>query len=162
MSFLALGFKLPLTLRRAIVAIVFGIAGFFVALSGLSDAGSKYNNFLLVISYWIGPWPGVFFTDQFLRRRKRVAGFLFDRKHNPLGGVAAMAISIGLSIWLFANQTDYLGVVPKHHPAFGDLTFEVGFVLAALLYALFFRLQGEGRREESLEIPGEAAPAEVG
>jgi len=159
MSFLALGIKLPLTLRRAIVAIVFGVAGFFVALSGLSDAGTKYNNFLLVIAYWIGPWLGVFFADQFLRRGKQVDGLLFDRKHNPWAGVAAMAISMGLSIWLFANQTDYLGVVPTHHPAFGDLTFEVGFVLAALLYALFFRLQGASKIEERLVIPGETAPA---
>jgi NCS1 family nucleobase:cation symporter-1 len=155
MSFLALGIKLPLTLRRAIVAIVFGIAGFFVALSGLSDAGTKYNNFLLVIAYWIGPWLGVFFTDQFLRRGKRVDGFLFDRKHNPWAGFVAMAVSIGLSIWLFANQTDYVGVVPKHWAAAGDLTFEVGFVLAAGLYALFFLLQRDSGREEALVIPGE-------
>jgi nucleobase:cation symporter-1, NCS1 family len=161
MSFLALGIKLPLTLRRAIVAIVFGIAGFFVALSGLSDAGTKYNNFLLVIAYWIGPWLGVYFADQFLRRGKRVDGLLFDRRHNPWAGVAAMAISMGLSIWLFANQTDYLGIVPSHHPAFGDLTFEVGFVLAALLYALFFKLQGAGKVEERLVIPGETMPAEA-
>jgi nucleobase:cation symporter-1, NCS1 family len=158
MSFLALGFKLPLSLRRAIVAIVFGVAGFFVALSGLSDAGTKYNNFLLVIAYWIGPWLGVFFADQFLRRGKNVAGFLFDRRHNPWAGVAAMAISMGVSIWLFANQTDYVGVLPKHHPAFGDLTFEVGFVLAAVLYAVFFRLQRTRTTEESLYIPGEADP----
>ncbi|HTX81868.1 MAG TPA: cytosine permease [Streptosporangiaceae bacterium] len=161
MSFLALGIKLPLTLRRAIVAIVFGIAGFFVALSGLSDAGTKYNNFLLVIAYWIGPWLGVYFADQFLRHGKRVDGLLFDRKHNPWAGVAAMAISMALSIWLFANQTDYLGVLPKHHPAFGDLTFEVGFVLAALLYALFFKLQGASKVEERLVIPGETVPAEA-
>jgi NCS1 nucleoside transporter family len=161
MSFLALGIKLPLTLRRAIVAIVFGIAGFFVALSGLSDAGTKYNNFLLVIAYWIGPWLGVVFADQFLRRGKRVDGLLFDRRHNPWAGVAAMAISMALSIWLFANQTDYLGVVPAHHPAFGDLTFEAGFVLAALLYALFFRLQRASRIEERLVIPGETVPAEA-
>jgi NCS1 nucleoside transporter family len=161
MSFLALGIKLPLTLRRAIVAIVFGIAGFFVALSGLSDAGTKYNNFLLVIAYWIGPWLGVVFADQFLRRGKRVDGLLFDRRHNPWAGVAAMAISMAVSIWLFANQTDYLGVVPKHHPAFGDLTFETGFVLAAVLYAVFFRLQRAGPVEERLVIPGETAPAEA-
>jgi len=162
MSFLALGFKLPLSLRRAIVAIVFGVAGFFVALSGLSDAGTKYNNFLLVIAYWIGPWLGVFFADQFLRRGKNVAGFLFDRRYNPWAGVAAMAISMGVSIWLFANQTDYVGVLPKHHPAFGDLTFEVGFVLAALLYAVFFRLQRTRTTEESLYIPGEADPVTAG
>ena len=98
MSFLALGIRMPLSLRRAIVAIVFGVAGFFVALSGLHNAGTKYEDFLLIISYWIGPWLGVFFADQWLRRGKRVDGFLFDRKHNPWGGFAAMAIAIAVSI----------------------------------------------------------------
>ena len=158
MSFLALGVKLPLSLRRAIVALVFGVAGFFLALSGLSDAGTKYNNFLLVIAYWIGPWLGVFFADQWLRRGKQVDGLLFDRRHNPWAGAVAMALSAALSIYLFANQTGspgYVGVVPKHIASFGDLTFEVGFVLAAVLYAIFFRLQGEDRVQEALEIPGE-------
>ena len=157
MSFLALGIRLPLSLRRAIVALVFGVVGFFVALSGLHDAGTKYTNFLLVISYWIGPWLGVFFADQLLRRGKHVAGLLFDRKHNPWAGFAAMLIAGAVSIYLFANQTEYTGVIPKHHPNFGDLTFEVGVVLAALLYALFFKLQGEGRVEEELHIPGDPA-----
>ena len=164
MSFLALGVKLPLTLRRAIVAVVFGVVGFFLALSGLSDAGVKYNNFLLVIAYWIGPWLGVFFADQWLRRGKQVDGLLFDRKHNPWAGAVAMAVSAALSIYLFANQTGspgYVGVVPRHVAAFGDLTFEVGFVLAALLYALFFRLQGQSSVQEALEIPGETAAAEA-
>jgi NCS1 nucleoside transporter family len=153
MSFLALGVRLPLTLRRAIVALVFGVAGFFLALSGLHDAGAKYNNFLLVIAYWIGPWLGVFLTDQYLRRGKRVDGLLFDRKHRPWAGVAAMAIATAVSIYFFANQTEYVGVVPKHFAGFGDIAFEVGFVLAALLYALFFKLQGEDRVEEVLHIP---------
>jgi NCS1 family nucleobase:cation symporter-1 len=160
MSFLALGVKLPLTLRRAIVALVFGVAGFFLALHGLSDAGVKYNNFLLVIAYWIGPWLGVFFADQWLRRGKRVDGLLFDRRHNPWAGAVAMAVSAALSIYLFANQTGspgYVGVVPKHVAAFGDLTFEVGFVLAAVLYWIFFKIQGQDRVEEALEIPGETA-----
>jgi NCS1 nucleoside transporter family len=159
MSFLALGVKLPLHLRRAIVAIVFGVAGFFLALSGLHDAGQKYNDFLLIIAYWIGPWLGVFFTDQYLRRGKRVDGFLFDRRHNPWAGFAAMAIATAASIYFFANQVKYIGLVPKHVASFGDIAFEVGFVLAALLYALFFKLQGEGRREEALHIPDEPVPA---
>jgi NCS1 family nucleobase:cation symporter-1 len=155
MSFLALGIKLPLALRRAIVSLVFGVVGFFLALSGLHDAGTKYNNFLLVIAYWIGPWLGVFFADQLLRRGKRVDGFLFDRKHNPWAGFAAMAIAGVVSIYFFANQTEYHGLVPRHNASFGDITFEVGFVLAALLYAAFFRLQRDSTREEALVIPGE-------
>ncbi len=162
MSFLALGIRLPLALRRAIVAFVFGVAGFILAWSGLSDAGTKYNNFLLVIAYWIGPWLGVFFADQFLRRGKEVSGFLFDRKHNPWAGFAAMLIAGAVSIVFFANQEDYKGVVPKYvSDKFGDIAFEVGFILAALLYAAFFKLQGGSDRQETLEIPQEpvAVPA---
>ena len=59
LSFTALGIKLPLALRRAIVAVVFGVIGFIVALTGLHDAGTKYENFLLVIAYWIAPWLAV-------------------------------------------------------------------------------------------------------
>jgi hypothetical protein len=40
----------------------------------------------------------------------------------------------------------------------GDLTFEVGFVLAVLLYALFFKIQGGSKAEETLYVPGEAEP----
>ncbi|HEX4787597.1 MAG TPA: cytosine permease [Actinospica sp.] len=139
MSFMALGIKIPLTARRALVAAVFGVAGFFLAWSGLSDAGGKYNNFLLVIAYWIGPWLGVFFTDQFLRRGQDVDGLLFSRTHRPIAGVLAMAAAMAVSILLFSNQTDFVGYLAKRHPALGDLTFEVGFVLAGLFYLLLFR-----------------------
>ncbi len=159
MSFLALGIKIPLGLRRAIVAIVFGVAGFFVAWSGLKDAGEKYTNFLLIIAYWIGPWLGVYFTDQFLRRGKQVGGFLFDRRHNPWAGFVAMAVAGAVSIYFFADQYPmYVASVPTNHPKFGDLTFEVGFVLAALLYAVLFQVQGGKDREEALSIPEEALP----
>ncbi len=160
MSFLAIGIKIPLGLRRAIVALVFGVAGFFVAWSGLHDAGEKYTNFLLIISYWIGPWLGVYFTDQWLRRGKRVDGFLFDKKHNPYAGFVAMLVAGAVSIYFFADQYPmYVAWVPTHHPKFGDLTFEVGFVLAALIYAVLFQVQGGKDREESLAIPSESPVA---
>jgi purine-cytosine permease-like protein len=149
MSFLALGFPVPLGLRRAIVSGVFGVAGFLLAWSGLSDAGHKYENFLLVIAYWVGPWLAVYLTDWFLRRGKRVDGFLYDKAHNPWGGAVAMAVGMVVSIWLFSNQSEYVGPVPSHWPAFGDFTFEVGFVVSAVLYWVFFRFQ-KGVSESSL------------
>jgi NCS1 nucleoside transporter family len=142
MSFLAMGFRLPLALRRAFVAIVFGAIGFFVALDGLNDV-SKYENFLLVIAYWIAPWLGVVFVDRWLRRGTSVDGVLADagrRGSSEQVGVIAMVVAVIVSIWLFANQTDFTGVVPKHHPAWGDITFEAGFAIAAVLYYLLFKL----------------------
>jgi NCS1 family nucleobase:cation symporter-1 len=136
-SFTAIGIKLPLHIRRAIVALGFGTIGFFLAWSGLSDAGTKYNNFLLIIAYWIGPWLAVVFCDAFLRRRNSTEEnerLLFDKKYTNWAGPVAMVVGAGVSILLFANQTEYIGVVPKHWGAAGDLTFEAGSLLTAVIY----------------------------
>jgi NCS1 family nucleobase:cation symporter-1 len=137
MSFVTLGIRLPLALRRALVAVVFGIIGFFVALSGLHDAATKYNNFLLVIAYWIAPWLAVMFCDRLLRRNQTPAELeplLFDKKYANWAGPVAMLVGVVVSIIFFSNQTEYIGVVPKHVGGAGDLTFEVGFVLTAAIY----------------------------
>jgi nucleobase:cation symporter-1, NCS1 family len=137
LSFVATGINLPLALRRAIVALGFGVIGFIVALTGLHDAGAKYTNFLLIIAYWIAPWLAVVFCDQYLRRKTElgvIERMLFDRKHTNWAGPAAMITGMVISIWLFSNQTEYVGVIPSHWPAVGDITFEVGFVLTAAIY----------------------------
>jgi purine-cytosine permease-like protein len=151
LSFLALGFRLSLTLRRAIVAVVFGAIGFVLALWSLDDQ-SKYENFLLVIAYWIGPWLGVVFADWYLRRRHRVDGFLFDRAHNPWAGVVAMFVAGAVSILLFSNQQQFVGYLARRNENLGDIAFEVGFLLAAALYWIGFRLQRD-RTDEELVVP---------
>jgi len=138
MSFMAIGIRLPTHAARAAVALVFGVIGMIVAFGGLKNAGTTYENFLLVISYWIGPWLGVVFVDRFLRRRTEIQSLLTDKQYLNWAGPIAMALSGVLSIWLFSNQSKYVGLVPKHHPAFGDLTFEVGFLLAVVLYLVLF------------------------
>jgi NCS1 nucleoside transporter family len=140
LSFVAMGITLPLALRRAIVALAFGVIGFIVALFGLSNAASNYEDFLLVIAYWIAPWLAVVFTDQIMRRGTDVEPLLFDKRHVSWAGPVAMLAGMGLSIWLFSNQTDYVGVIPKHVHAIGDVTFAVGFVVTALVYALLHTL----------------------
>jgi NCS1 family nucleobase:cation symporter-1 len=137
LSFVALGIKLPAAARRATVALVFGVVGTAFAWSGLSDSGEKYENFLLVISYWIGPWLAVVFLDRWFRRgesTESVAALLTDRRFSYWAGPIAMAVGTGLGVWLFSNQTDYTGVVPKHVPALGDIAFFAGAVIAGVLY----------------------------
>ncbi len=159
-SFTAIGIKLPLHIRRAIVALGFGAIGFFLAWSGLSDAGTKYNNFLLIVAYWIAPWLAVVFCDMFLRRRKSTdesERLLFDKKYANWAGPVAMAIGAGVSIWLFANQTEYVGLIPKHWPSAGDLTFEVGALLTAVIY-LTWRLIAERSSRTPVTVPAEPSP----
>jgi nucleobase:cation symporter-1, NCS1 family len=144
LSFTAIGIKLPLALRRAIVALGFGIIGFFLAWSALSNAGSKYENFLLIIAYWIAPWLAVYFCDLLLRRNPD-ENLLFSTKRTNWAGPVAMLVGIVISIWLFSNQTEYVGVVPKHVGSAGDLTFEVGFLITAAIYLGWHAIAGTGR-----------------
>jgi purine-cytosine permease-like protein len=134
MSALTLGLVLPPRRARAIVAVVFGVLGLLLALFGIKNAGQNYENFLLIIAYWIGPWLGVVFADRWMRRGQDVTALaLNDHFKNPRG-IVAMGLGMAVSIWLFSNQTKYIGYVAKHHPGVGDITFLVGFLIAAAVY----------------------------
>jgi NCS1 family nucleobase:cation symporter-1 len=142
MSFLAAGVKIPFALRRAIIAIGFGIIGFVIALVSILNASiaANYENFLLVIAYWIAPWLGVVLVDRLLRRGTAIAAFIPDKaKYRNPSGIIAFVIAVVVSIVLFSNQTFYSGVIAKANPAIGDLTPLVGFVLAGVLYVVLFR-----------------------
>ncbi len=160
LSAMAMGIRLPTHASRAAVALVFGVAGFFVALNGLHDAGHAYENFLLVISYWIGPWLGVVFVDRWLRRGTAVDAVIAAsgrRGSSEQAGVIPMFVGIVVSIWLFSNQSEYVGLVPEHHPSFGDLTFEAGFVISAVLYWLLVRLAATRAEPDGVD-PVEGPP----
>jgi len=154
LSFTAMGFHLPLRAARAITAVAFGVLGLIVALLGLKDV-SSYENFLLVISYWIGPWLGVVFTDWFLRRGRRVDGFLFDRAHRPYAGWVSMLVAMVISVWLFADQVLYTGVIPKRVPEFGDIAFFVGFLLAGALYAVIHSVERRSEPQDAILVTPE-------
>ena len=51
-----------------------------------------------------------------------------------------MLIGLVVSVWLFSNQTNYVGPVPTANPNFGDSTFFVGFLLSAVSYAGLVRV----------------------
>jgi nucleobase:cation symporter-1, NCS1 family len=144
MSFMAMGVRLPTRLARAVVALALGVIGLVVALFGLGNAGQNYENFLLIISYWIAPWLGVVLTDRWLRRGEDSA-FRYTRASVNWAGPVAMLLGMVISIWLFANQVKYHGLVPKAHHGVGDITFEVGFVIAAVVYAVLYRALGSQR-----------------
>jgi NCS1 nucleoside transporter family len=135
LSALTVGLKLPTTLARASVSIGLGVIGYIVA-THYVDNPSKYENFLLIISYWIGPWLAVVFIDRWFRRGStNIVAIAQDKSFTNWAGPIAMAVGSAVSIWLFANQPPkYTGLIPTHHPAFGDITFEAGFLIAAVLY----------------------------
>jgi NCS1 nucleoside transporter family len=153
LSFMAMGVKLPTQTARAAVAVGLGIVGTILAFAFLNNTTGAYENFLLVISYWVGPWLGVVFVDWILRRGTDSSALLGDKKYVNWAGPIAMLVSGVLAIWLFCNQVNYIGPVPTAHPKLGDLTFEVGFLLAALIYAVLFKIVKPRFGPPSTEMP---------
>ena len=139
LAFLTLGIRVRAHLRRAIVAVMFGVLGFALAYYALRNPESSYENFLLIISYWLGPWLGIFLADQMVRKGARVDGLLFSRKHENWAAPVIFLVSLVVSIWLFSNQTEYVGIVPNRVNWVGDVTFIVGFALAFVGYAVYMR-----------------------
>jgi purine-cytosine permease-like protein len=66
-----------------------------------------------------------------------------------------MAIGIVVSVALFSNESFYTGVVPKAVPEVGDITFFVGFLVAAALYAVLSATQRNREPQDAvLVMPG--------
>ena len=144
MSLVALGIRemgLTLRQRRALLAVTAGVLGYIIGILGKANVGpgSKYEYFLLLISYWIGPWLAVVLTDYWMRRGDYGDESMFyNPRYQRWQGVAAMAIGLVVSVGLFANVFSiYTGPIPNGNPGIGDITFIVGFVLTAALYYAF-------------------------
>ncbi len=141
MSFLAAGVRIPFALRRAVIALGFCVVGFFIALIAVLDGSfsSTYENFLLIIAYWIAPWLGIVLADRWLRRGTSIAELIPTKaKYRNPAGIISFLVGIVVSVWLFSNQTMFIGVIPSVAPGIGDLTPLVGFILAGGLYFILF------------------------
>lgn len=139
MAFVTMGFKLPVRTQRALVSIAFGVIGFLVAWWALADAAASYEAFLLIVAYWIGPWLGVVFADEFLRRGQRVDHLLYDKTYSNWGGVLAFGLGLIVSVLLFSNQAKFVGYAAKQVPELGDITFFAGFLISGAAYLLLAR-----------------------
>jgi len=137
MSFLTLGIRLPLRLRRAVIALAVGIVGLILGfvLEANVAPGSKYESFLLLISYWITPYLAITIIDYFLRRGEYVESEFYDTRHNNWQAPLAFIVGIAASV-PFWNQEIYLGAIAKAHPEWGDLSFLVGGVVSAVVYLI--------------------------
>ena len=161
MSLVALGIRemgMTLRQRRAVLAIAAGVLGYVIGIVGQANVGpgSKYESFLLLISYWIGTWLAVVFVDYWIRKGDYGDESIFyDTHYQRWQGFAAMAIGLIVSVGLFGNVYGvYVGPIPNNVAGIGDITFIVGFLLTAVLYYAFSMAT---RRETTTSTAGSRA-----
>ena len=148
MAFLTLGINLAVQWRRAISALVFGAIGLVIGLALQANLapGSKYENFLLLITYWITPWLAVVITDFILHRGRYQEKVFYDTGWANWKGFIAMLAGIIATtpFWdqppTFFSLPLWFGSVPTNNPQLGDLSFFAGAIVATVVYLVLYQV----------------------
>lgn len=123
--------------KRAIAALAVGVIGALLATGGGNPEKMAfvYTNFLLLLSYWASPWAGVVIVDWWMRRHGDD-----DPERVPSWRPGAIAWILGLLCSApFWNQDWLAGPIARAYPQLGDLSYYVGFAVAAIAMAVLLR-----------------------
>jgi NCS1 family nucleobase:cation symporter-1 len=122
----ALNIRLP---RWSLAVIASGL-GLTLSLLGSGGFEGFYDNFLLLLGYWVTPWLGILLADYYWVHR-----ILPERQAPDWWGPAVISFAVGLAVSVpFMSSALYTGPV-AHRLGGADLTFYVGFVVAGLVYS---------------------------
>jgi NCS1 family nucleobase:cation symporter-1 len=129
---LIVGIVAHVRIARWRAAIIVGVLGAILASGGGHPEATArlYTNFLLLLSYWASPWAAVVFIDWLQRRGQRIAPEEFESGARIRAGLYAWIIGLTASL-PFWNQAWYVGPFTSAYPQFGDLSYYVGFIVAA-------------------------------
>lgn len=136
LSLLAAGLRI----WRPISAAVVGVLAFLGTLwLYYNDFAQAFENYLLLITYWIGPWVAIVFVDWYLRKGKLDTSLIRDFARLPSGRNALVALVVGFVVSIpFFNQALYFGPAAS---ALGgaDIAYLIGFAVAGVLYWIIER-----------------------
>jgi NCS1 family nucleobase:cation symporter-1 len=143
LSLQAAGLRVP----RVYSAITVAVLGFlFTLYLNSGDFATKFENYLLFISYWIAPWAAVVLADWWLRGRKADVSRLTDFGSLPSGIVGLAALLIGFIVSLpfqtstvggdIAAQFTFLPInaIAANNLHYADFAYLVGFGVAFVIY----------------------------
>ena len=133
---------LDIRLQRWQLAIIGGVLGFIVALLGYQNFTQNYENFLIVLDYWIMPWLAVVLLDFYLFGHREPMGFSQAVPVN-WNGLIAWLIGLAVSLLFISERFQVFGL-KAHGPFatwFGDADFGyfIGFLVAGVIYLLLNR-----------------------
>jgi NCS1 family nucleobase:cation symporter-1 len=132
--------------RRIYSAITVAALGFlFTLYLNSGDFATKFENYLLFISYWIAPWAAVVLADWWLRGRRADVSRLTNFAALPSGFPGLAALLIGFIVSL-PFQTSVFGAdiasstglpinsIAANQLHYADFAYLVGFAVAFIVY----------------------------
>jgi NCS1 family nucleobase:cation symporter-1 len=120
--------------KRWMVVVLGGCLGLLLALYGAGDFGGFYQQFLLLLDYWITPWLGILAIDFFVLKRTSFESMglipSFSRR-----AIASYLIGVLISV-AFMPSIGYVGYAGPVAQLIGgaDFSYFVSFLVSAALY----------------------------
>jgi len=103
------------------------------------DVQRLYTDLLLMLSAWVSPWFGVVIADWWAQRASIPDPRLAFSAKSPIKvGLIAWALGLIASLPFF-NQAWFVGPVVRRNPHIGDISYYVGFAVAALSMVVLLR-----------------------
>ncbi len=149
LSLQAAGVRVP----RIVSALIVAVAGFgfTLYLNSGNDFPTKFESYLLFISYWIAPWAAVVLVDWWLRGRRIDATRLMRFSALPSGLLGLVALVVGFVVSLPFQQSAFgedlrkstglpINAISDDVLHFADFAYIIGFVVAALVYWIGWRM----------------------
>jgi NCS1 family nucleobase:cation symporter-1 len=132
LSLLAAGIKV----WRPVSALIVGVLSFIATLwLYTQNFSTTFENYLLFITYWIGPWSAIVLVDWQLRRHSAAgADHVSDFSLLPSGRNALIALAVGFVVSIpFMDASVFVGPVAT---ALGgaDIAYVIGFIVAGAGY----------------------------
>ena len=130
---------LDIRLQRWQLAVIGGALGFILALIGYQNFTQNYQNFLIVLDYWIMPWLAVVLLDFYVFGHREPLGFSQAPPAN-WNGLIAWIVGLLVSLLFISEQFQVFGI-KAHGPLaswFGDADFGyfIGFLVAGVVYVV--------------------------
>ncbi|MDG6900949.1 MAG: cytosine permease [Nitrososphaerota archaeon] len=134
---------LDIKARRSTMVVVGGIAGLLLALLGGAAFESFFENFLLVLDYWITPWLAIVLVDFYLARRTSVSSVEGAPSYD-FGSLGVYVLSVLVSVPFMVPPSSPGFPVGSLSGWFGgaDFSYFISFAIAAVLT---FLLRGRAR-----------------
>ena len=116
-----------------------------IAIPAVPNFNNTLSDFLLIITYWLGPWGIILIEEHFIFRRGQynVEDWNTPQKL-PVGWAALVSMAFGLlGVYLGAAQVLFVGPIANlFNPPYGmDIGFELGLVFAGIAYFFLRRME---------------------
>jgi NCS1 family nucleobase:cation symporter-1 len=134
LSLQAAGIRIPRPISAAVVA---SLAFILTLILNAGDIASSFENYLLLLSYWVAPFAAVVLVDWWMHRGEADAHRLLDLGNLPSGAPALIAFIVGFAASVpFMSTALYIGPISSDVLHFADIAYFVGFAVAAIAYWL--------------------------